>query len=233
VKKIPKKLQKKIRKIPREKFHKVIHELRVKHKIARKTSYYMKEYGPRSHVISEIIKDSLAILLLTSLLSSLGGFRLEEIKQHLFTIIPFLILIPALNDMVGDFGTILSSRVATALFMGKIEPRRWWKSVELKKLLRDTFAVVLIITLYIALLANLLAILQGFAFTFTIFLKILLIATLTNLILFALLVSFAIIGGTKIFMRKEDPNNFLVPISTAVADLGTMVLFAALVILLF
>ncbi len=37
----------------------------------------------------------------------------------------------------------------------------------------------------------------------------------------------------RVYKNGEDPNNFLIPISTAVADLGSMVIFTLLVMWMF
>ena len=43
----------------------------------------------------------------------------------------------------------------------------------------------------------------------------------------------AIVAGIYYYKKKEDPNNFLIPITTSVADLGNMVVLVALILLFF
>ncbi|MFN7088783.1 MAG: YbfB/YjiJ family MFS transporter [Candidatus Paceibacteria bacterium] len=45
--------------------------------------------------------------------------------------------------------------------------------------------------------------------------------------------SLAIIGGFWIYKRGSDPNNFLIPITTSVADFSSLILFSLLVAFLF
>ena len=66
----------KLRAVRRKKYHPLAHHLHHKHKISRKTLFYVKEYGPHTNVPKTIIKESFKILLLASLVSSFGGLGL-------------------------------------------------------------------------------------------------------------------------------------------------------------
>src|SRR3989344_4456058 len=105
----------KLQKIKRKKHHPLIHQIHQRHKISKKTLFYVKEYGPHSHVPRTIIRESIKILIFASVLSSLGGLALEHIKAIFVSVLPLIILLPTLNDMVGDFGTIIASRFSTML----------------------------------------------------------------------------------------------------------------------
>ena len=67
--------------IKRKSHHPLVHEIREKHNISKKTLLYVKEYGPHSNVPKTIVKESIKILLFASILSSVGGFALENIKE--------------------------------------------------------------------------------------------------------------------------------------------------------
>ncbi|HLC55885.1 MAG TPA: hypothetical protein VJJ23_01485, partial [Candidatus Nanoarchaeia archaeon] len=60
----------KLRKIKRESYHHLIHKLHRKHKLHKKTLFYIKEYGKHSNVPKTIIKESIKILLIASIVSS-------------------------------------------------------------------------------------------------------------------------------------------------------------------
>ena len=55
------------------------------------------------------------------------------------------------------------------------------------------------------------------------------VVSIVVIILVAVIFSVSIIGGLGIYHKKEDPNNFLIPIATSVADLLNLVIFAILV----
>jgi len=232
MKRLTKELKRRIVKIPRRLHHPLIHHIHKKHRISRKTILYMKEYGPHSHVVSVIIKESLAILILTSIISSIGGISLQEIQSKLLSILPLIILIPALNDVIGDFGTIATSKFTTALFLGEIRGK-WWKSQFVHKLFLMIMIIAVFCAIYISLLSTVLAYFKGFALNFSIFLKILITTLLATSVLVGIIFLISIAGSVIIFKRKEDPDNYLIPITTAIADLGSMVILSLFVLLIF
>ncbi|MBI4163120.1 MAG: magnesium transporter [Candidatus Aenigmarchaeota archaeon] len=218
--------------LKRRKQHPLLHHIHKKHNISYKTLFYMKEYGPHSHVAHTIFKESIKILLLTSIISSIGGIGLQHIERNLLTILPLLILLPALNNMIGAMGTIISSKFTTMLYLKKVE-KKWWREHEVHKLIATLFAISTISSVYITLLATAFSVFRGFQFTQIIALKILALTMASTIIIVSIIFLVSIIGGIFIYKRKEDPNNFLIPISTSIADFGSMLVFVYFVALLF
>ena len=66
----------KLRKIQKRQHHPLQHALHKEHKISKKTLFYVKEYGSHSNVIKRIIKESIKILLLASIISPISGFSI-------------------------------------------------------------------------------------------------------------------------------------------------------------
>lgn len=230
--KLSKKLKEKIVSIPRKKYHPILHYIRKKHKLSRKTMFYMKEYGPRANIISVIIKESILILLLTSILSSLGGIGLEFVQKKLLSLLPLLILLPALNDMIGDFGTIISSKFTTALFEGKISGS-WWKSKYVHQLAATIFSVSFISGAYISVASYFIALLQGFAFSFETLGKVVSVTLISVLFIISLIFLISIFIGFKVYKKGYDPNNFLIPLTTGIADIFSMIFLSLLILLFF
>jgi mgtE-like transporter len=218
----------KVRKVRRHEHHPILHHVHRKYGISRKTLFYMKEYGPRSHVAHVIVKESLKILVMASIISSIGGISLQFMEDRLLTIIPLLILVPAMNNMVGDFGCIVSSKFTTLLYLGKVN-QKWWKSRHLHRLFLVILMSSFIMSVFIGVAASVIGYWRGFSLSFEVFLKILSIAVLSNFILVGVIFAVSIIGGLAIYRKREDPNNFLIPIATSVADLLNLVIFAFLV----
>jgi cation transporter-like permease len=217
-----------VTKVRRREHHPVLHHAHRKYGISRRTLFYMKEYGPRSHVAHVIVRESLKILVLASIISSIGGIGMEAISLKLVTIIPLIILLPTLNDMVGDFGCIVSSKFTTMLYLGKVS-RRWWRSRHLRELFLVIAFTSFLTSVFIGVAASIIAYWSGFSLTFEVFLKVLGIAVISNLILVSVIFCVSIIGGLGIYGKNEDPNNFLIPITTSMADLMNLVIFAILV----
>jgi mgtE-like transporter len=180
----------------------------------------------------KIIKESLKILILASILSSIGGVSLQAIEKKLFLILPLLILLPGLNNMIGSFGTIMSSKFTTLLYLGKLN-ERWWKSKELMSTIWIIIITALISAIYIGLLSNLIAFWRGFSITPDLVVKVMFISLLATVLLVSLIICISIIAGFRVYKKNKDPDNFLIPITTSIADLGSMLIFSGLVYLLF
>jgi len=225
-------LAKKLVELKRRSHHPLIHHIHKKHKISYKTLFYMKEYGPRSHVSHVIIRESLRILIIASLISSLGGFGLQTISSKLILILPLLILVPALNNLIGSFGTIFSSKFTTMLYLGKIK-EKWWKSREVHKLFFTILSIAILSSFIIGVFAYTIAVLKGFELNFILFAKIIQISFLSTISLFFVIFFISITGGLYIYKKNEDPNNFLIPMTTSIGDLSSMLIFFVLVNILF
>ena len=220
-----------LRKVSRKSLHPLIHKIHKAHKISKRTLFYIKEYGIHSNVPHTIIKESIKILLLASIISSFGGLAIESIKDKFFSIIPLVILLPALNNLIGDYGIIVSSRFSNMLYEGKVR-KKWWDTPELKEL----FGHMIIITLITTIMSSLLAILisqLNYLVTSEVVWKIMFIALIDTIFLVALLFLISVLSGIHYFKKKEDPNNFLIPITTSFADLANMVILTGLILLFF
>jgi len=222
----------KLRNVERKKHHHLLHHIHKKHKISRETLFYVKEYGPHSNVARVIIKESLKILIFTSILSAVGGVTLENIKVLFVSIMPLIIMLPVLNDMIGDYGTIISGRFSTMMHEGKIK-KTWISNKDLKKLFIQIAIVAIVMAVLSSALALLISSYAGYDSSMINSIKIAFIALIDVTVLVTLLFFVAIISGIYIYNKKEDPNNFLVPITTSIADFGNMIILAVLVILMF
>lgn len=225
---------KKLQKVQRYKHHPLIHKIHHVHRISKKTLFYVKEYGAHTNVPKTILKEGLKIIILASIISSIGGLALEQIKALFLTMLPLVILLPALNDMVGDYGSIIASRFSTMLHKGEVE-KQWWKEPQVKAL----FWQILIIAGITAVLCATIALALSkytrapLLVTPLFALKIMLITLFDVLILVCVLFIVTVLAGIYIFKKNEDPNNFLIPITTSIADFGNMVVLAGLVLLFF
>ncbi len=221
-----------LQKIKRSERHPLLHLLHKKHHISRKTLFYMKEYGPRSHAIRTILKESIGILLMASIISSVGGLSVEYIKKLFVTLTPFVILLPALNDLVGDYGTIISSRFSTLLYENKVNAKIW-KNKEIKELFTEIMTIALLTAIFAAVIAIIISKLSHFPINMVTAWKIITITMLDVMLLVGILFFTAITAGLYFYKKKEDPNNFLIPITTSVADFGNMIMLTLLIILVF
>jgi cation transporter-like permease len=184
---------------------------------------------PRERHIMRIIRESIGILIIASAISTAGGLGIEAISRKLVAILPLLVLMPALNDMVGDFGSIVSSRFTEMLFLRHISERNWWRSPELRKLIRAIFTVAVIAAAYLGLLSYGLAMLQGYPFEPLRLLQVVAAALAVTLVIVTVLSSAAIAGGFWVYRRGHNPDNYLIPLTTALGDMASMAALAAVV----
>jgi len=182
--------------------------------------------------VQKIFWQSLPTLLIASFLSSLGGIGLSLVQKKVLLITPLLILLPALNDMAGDYGTILSSKFTTWLYRGTI-PFFWYRSKRLKNLVRNILLLALFYSFFLSSLVLLLSFFKGFPFNFSLALKIFLVSLITTTVLILLLSLLVFIFGSFLYQKKVDPDNILIPLATSLADFGTLLTFALLVHFLF
>src|SRR3989344_6261647 len=243
-KKLTGKYKRRIVKLKRKHHHPLVHHIHKKHNISYKTLLYMKEYGPKSHISHVIIRESLKILILASIISSVGGVGLNSIQNKLFTILPLIILLPALNSMIGSYGAIVSSKFTMMLYLGKIRgtsagniPKTYFfpflKNENLHKLFFTLLCIGIISAVYMSLLSVGIAYIKGFEISLGLILQILEISLISVIILVSLIFTISVSVGLWIYRKKEDPNNFLIPIATSIGDLGSMCIFSLLVFLLF
>jgi cation transporter-like permease len=145
---------------------------------------------------------------------------------------PLIILLPALNDMIGDYGTIASSRVSTMLHEGRMGSRPW-RNPEIRGLFARIFAVAIITSLVCFAVSIAVSAFSGFEMSAMLALKVLLLTMADVIVLVGTVSTLSVAAGIHFFRKGEDPNNFLIPITTSVADFGNMLILSALVLLMF
>lgn len=224
--------RKRLAKLARRAHHPFVHRVHARHGISYKTLYCMKEYGPRSSAAAVIVKESLKVIIIASLVSALGGVALQSIEAKLVAIVPFLVILPAFNDMVGDYGTIISSKFTTMIYTGRVRGNVW-KSRHVRELFLTMITVAALSAVYIALAASAITVLHGVGLAPAAVMKILVITVVSTLVLVSFIFAVSVSSGLYICRKREDPNNFLIPISTSIADLGSIAVVTAMILLLF
>ncbi|MFX0023679.1 MAG: magnesium transporter [Candidatus Hermodarchaeota archaeon] len=157
-------------------------------------------------------------MIISSLIGLISGTLLSFSEDLLYTIPMMLLIIPALNSLIGDISTVLVSRLTTHLYIGTLPP----KIQKSKRLTEDFYG--LIITLLLSLVALLII---GYIVGFTSGIRIvnpllmIFIITITILLIFFIMFFTLFIGAIFLYKRGKDPNNFLIPFVTSLADFLT------------
>ncbi len=177
----------------------------------------------------KIIRESFFILVFAAMLSSLGGLGFEFLREKIIFLIPLIILFPALNDMIGDMGTIVASHFTTLLYMGKLDKKRPFASPEFRRLYRNILLTAVLAAVYLVAVAGAIAWVKGFALSPALFFKILFVALLSTLLMIHFLAFATFLGGLYVYRKGHDPDNYLIPLATSFADLGNMALLVLFV----
>jgi len=166
----------------------------------------------------KILKESLITLLITGTIGLFSGSFLSINEEFLYALPIILVILPSLNDTIGDISTVLVSRLTSHLYLGVI-PLKIQKS----KRLKEDF-LGLLITLVLSLVT---LIILGYSIGSVMGIEIvnpfliIMILLITSLMLFGLLFIFLFITSIFLFKKEKDPINFLVPIVTTLADFLT------------
>jgi mgtE-like transporter len=180
----------------------------------------------------DIIKESIKVLIAGSFLSSLGGFSLEIMKEKFSSLIPLVIILPALASMIGNAGIILVSKITTYLNNGELKERNLNNKI-VRKLFYILMSVFILTAVYATFLSVFIGMLKGFDFSWDFTLKMLAIILMTTIFIVFVVFCIALIGSRYAFKRNIDPDDLLIPITTSIADFGSFILFSALVYLIF
>ncbi|MEW6062819.1 MAG: magnesium transporter [Nanoarchaeota archaeon] len=180
----------------------------------------------------KIIRESIKVLIIASILSSVGGFALKGVEEKLLLLLPFIIVLPSLNGLVGDFGIIITSKFSTFLYEKHMKGELK-KSLFVKHMFKEIFPLSLLSALYLIFLVLIISSFKNFVLDLFFILKFVVVVLSSVIILFLIIFFVAIIGSYYIHKKNEDPDDVLIPITTSIADLGTMIVFSGLVYLLF
>ena len=180
--------------------------------------------------VREIFRESILVLLLATFLGLVAGLFLNNIKENLIVVLPLVIMLPALNGMIGNYGIIVTSKITTALDEKKVKNIH---SHIIKHLFKEIIPIAIFSAIYISLLSTFIAYFKGFVFSYFILSKIIFITLITILCLVIFIFIVAIIGSLIVYKKGIDPEDVLIPITTSIADVFSIGIFSLLVSLLF
>ena len=148
----------------------------------------------------------------------ISGTLLSSNETLLYTVPIILLVLPALNSLIGDISTVLVSRLTTHLYIGTLQPK-----IQKSERLKDDF-YGLLITLLLSLgalifLGYLVSMISGIEIVNPLLISLIMCSTV--LIIFAIMFLLSFISSIGLFKRGMDPNNFLIPLITSLADFLT------------
>jgi len=147
-----------------------------------------------------------------------SGTLLSNNEKILYTFPIILLVLPSLNSLIGDISTVLISRLTSHLYLGTLSPKMQVSD----RLKQDFYGLLMTILLSLVALISL-GYLLGSVTGIEIVNPLLIISIIiiTILILFGLMFVLLFISSIFIFKKGKDPNNFLIPMVTSLADFLT------------
>jgi mgtE-like transporter len=175
-----------------------------------------------------IIKESLPTMLLVAFMVNITGTVLKGIsnlaagRREIYTIYPAII------DMMGDVGLVVGSAATTKLALGILAP----SFSSIKNHAKNIFSAWTATLMLFAVLGFLSLALNGMLSTQGVF-SLLPILFVSNVIAFTAIVVVSYAISILTFKRGLDPDNFVIPVGSSLADtITTIALFVTLLLIL-
>jgi mgtE-like transporter len=179
-------------------------------------------------LLRRIVRESLPVLLVAGAVDVVAGLTIEKRLESFLAFPALLVLVPPFLEDSGALGGILSSRLASKLHLGVIEPR----SLPQRAARRDVllvFGLAVPVFALVALSADLAAAVTGLASPGAA--RMLAVSMLGGLVAVTFAVLVAYYGAIATFRLGLDPDNHGIPLVTSSMDLvGAFALILAIVV---
>ena len=177
----------------------------------------------------KIIKESIPLLTILIGVEVLIGQVLNT-NQSLISIPLILALVPVINGVGGNIGTILGSRLTSGLHTGMVTPDL--KDANLRKDIQNSLIIASVTYLVLALIIGFLTPLFGIENIPSV-LDLTMIILGAGILLVSILVIISIISAFYSFKKGIDPDNIVTPLVTTSGDIlgiGCLLLLVVVVI---
>lgn len=182
-----------------------------------------------SHDWKSIFEDSYPILTIAAFIGITGGQILNSIESLLIEIPVLLFLIPVINSVGGNLGTVLGARVSSGLHSGNILSELGDK--EMKENMFISFLVGAIT--YSALALGVLAASTNISLGLVV-IELMAVIIGAGLILTTGIILLTILVSIWSYRKRLDPDNIVVPVVTTCGDfigIGSLLFMIWMVIL--
>ena len=187
-------------------------------------SFYIVIRDFRKNEFVKTIKESFATLVIVAFIVNITGTVLNRInalvegRKEIYTVYPALI------DTVGDVGSVVGSTATTKLALGLLKP----SFSSLRDHSKQIFAAW-VASLIMFLLFSALSLSVNNMFSFSAFLNFTALLLTANLFAVAAIILISYAVAILTFQKGLDPDNFVIPIESSIADsITTIALLAAL-----
>jgi mgtE-like transporter len=176
----------------------------------------------------KIIKEALPTMLIVAFMVNVTGTVLKAISNLVGTRREIYTVYPAMIDLMGDVGLVVGSAATTKLALGVLAPSLSSIKNHAKNIFSAWIAsVALFVVFGFAALA-----LNGL-FTVQAFSNLMIVLLASNVIAFVSIVLLSYAIAILTFKLGLDPDNFVIPLESSLADfITTIAFFIALILLL-
>jgi mgtE-like transporter len=175
----------------------------------------------------KVLKESVVTMLLVAFLVNITGTVLKGVsnlasgRREIYTVYPAII------DMMGDVSLVIGSAATTKLALGALTPT--FSSI--KNHVKNLFSAWIASLMLFAVLGLLSLAINGIVSLQEIS-NLLLILLVSNIIAFITIAVLSYATSIVTFKRGLDPDNFVIPVSSSLADaITTIALFIALLLI--
>jgi len=174
------------------------------------TIYFIRK-NIRELEFRKTIRESFLTLILVALIVNVTGTTLVRISEFIGSRKEVYTVYPALIDTVGDVGAVVGSTLTTKLALGSIKPNLSSMGQHAAEIAGAWMASIIMFVIYSALSLTL----QGRLDLFVRFTSILLAV---NLLAAGAVAIISYISAILTFRKSLDPDNFVIPIESSLAD---------------
>ncbi|MBI5228864.1 magnesium transporter [Candidatus Micrarchaeota archaeon] len=168
-----------------------------------------------------VFDNSFKEMLSAELVSITGGLAAGVLLAYhtdkILLVPGMLILLPGFLEMRGNISGSFASRLSSGLFLGVIKPTKLRSKIVEGNLIAS-FALVILISLALGLIAGLFSFLTTGMFAH----RIVLLALLAGLIANAVEIPLTLLVTFYLFKKGHDPNNVMGPFITSTGDITSI-----------
>ena len=172
------------------------------------------------------IKESLLTLVFVAFIVNVTGTILKDISEVVGRRKEIYTVYPALIDTVGDVGSVVGSTATTKLALGLLKPSLHAIRTHATRISATWTASIIMFTVY-----SILSLLTQGTFTLHTFLSFTALLLTVNIIAVSAIVLISYTVAILTFKKGLDPDNFVIPIESSLADsITTIALLTALLL---
>lgn len=180
-------------------------------------------------VLGRILRESIPVLLVAGMIDIVAGLTIEGRLDQFVKYGALLVLIPPFLEDTGALGSILSSRLATKLHLGILDP-----TSRPQRPARDDFAIIALLAVPVFTLVAISADIAATVFGKTTpgLLNMIGVSVIGGVLATSMAVVIAYYGTIATYRLGLDPDNYGVPILTSSMDLvGVVSLILAITVM--